>query len=245
MLIIPAIDLRNGKCVRLLQGRADAETVFSDDPISVAKRWEAGGAELIHVVDLDGAFTGEPRNFEVIRNMIEAINVPIEVGGGIRSMDTIVKFFEIGVSRVILGTAAIEDQKLLEEAYNTYGEKIVVGIDAKDGMVAVKGWVKKTGVTAVDLGCDLRTIGIKEIIFTDVKRDGTLIGPNLASIEEMAEKTGLKVIASGGISSLKDIEDLKALETKGVYGVIIGKALYTNAFTLERAIAISKGLGED
>ncbi len=238
MLIIPAIDLRGGKCVMLVQGKADAETVFSDDPRAMAKIWEENGAKLIHIVDLDGAFSGEPKNLKAIENIVKGVNVPVQVGGGIRTMETIHQLFDIGVTRVILGTVAIENQELLQEAYQAYGPKIIVGVDAKDGLVTVKGWVQETGVKAVDLGRDLRAMGLEEIIFTDVKRDGTLAGPNLESIGEMVNKTGLKVIASGGISSLDDIKGLKALESSGVCGVIIGKALYTGAFALKDAIAL-------
>lgn len=241
MIIIPAIDIKGGKCVRLVQGLAEHETVYFDSPVEVARFWEKSGAEMIHVVDLDGAFAGKLQNLEIIHRIAEAVNVPIQVGGGLRAMEQIDSLFSAGVTRCILGTAALTAQEFLQDAVAKYGERIVVGIDAKDGMVAIKGWVETSNQSAIELGKRLLGMGVSEIVYTDIARDGMLSGPNFDAIRHMAEETNLKIIASGGVSTLSDISRLLELEDVGVIGVIIGKALYEKRFTLEEAIALVRG----
>lgn len=235
MLIIPAIDIKNKRCVRLTQGRMDSETLYSDDPVEVARRWEAAGAGLVHLVDLDGAVEGSAKNFEVIRNIIGAIRVPVQVGGGIRDIKTAGTYLEMDrVKRIILGTIAYEDPELLKELIRRYPGRIAVGIDAKGGKVAIKGWETVTDLNAVTLATRLEGEGIACIIFTDISRDGTLSGPNVQATREIAESIKIPVIASGGISSIKDIESYKGT---GVQGIIIGKALYAGNIDLKEAIS--------
>jgi len=234
MLIIPAIDLKDGRCVRLLQGRADAVTVYSDRPEDVAKRWQELGAKVIHVVDLDGAFSGTQKNIEGIKNIRRAVSVDIELGGGIRDMERIEMLLGLGINRVILGTVAIERPELVKEASRRFPGRIIVGIDAKDGLVAVKGWVEVTSVKAKELALKMEEYGAWGIIYTDISRDGMLTGPNIEAIREMVEAVNIPVIASGGVSSIDDIKRLK--EIKGLWGVITGKALYTGAIDLKEAI---------
>jgi len=241
MIIIPAIDLKDGRCVRLLQGDMDRSTVFSDDPVSVALRWEDKGAELIHVVDLDGSFAGSPKNKGVIEEILKSLNIPIQLGGGIRDLSTIDQYISIGVSRVILGTAAIETQGLVKEACRLYPKRILVGIDAKDGLVAVKGWTEVTQKKAVDVVKELEGLGVEAFIFTDIKRDGMQTGPNIDSIKKLARSTVVPIIASGGVNTIKDIEALIKIEEYGVVGVIVGRAIYANSLKLEDAIRLSKG----
>jgi phosphoribosylformimino-5-aminoimidazole carboxamide ribotide isomerase len=241
MILFPAIDLRDGRCVRLVEGKLENETVFSDDPAAMARNWEAQGAEMLHLVDLDGAFAGTPKNLAVVKTIVDAINVPVQLGGGIRSLATIEAVLNAGVSRIILGTSSVAQPELVTEAVRRFGaDKIVVGIDARDGKVALKGWVEATEVSAINLARQMQSIGIKHIIFTDIARDGKLQGPNLASIKEMAESLAIGVIASGGVSKIEDIEALKKLESTGVEGVIIGKAIYTGAVDLAEALKIAK-----
>jgi phosphoribosylformimino-5-aminoimidazole carboxamide ribotide isomerase len=238
MLIIPSIDLRQGKCVRLVQGRADAETVFSDDPVAMAIKWQSKGARFLHVVDLDGAFTGAPQNMDVVRKIVNVMNIPIELGGGIRDHQTLESVLRAGVQRAILGTSALKDPAFAEAMCRKYGDRIAVGIDAKDGMVATRGWTEVEEKPAIDFAVEMEKAGVKTIIYTDIKRDGMLAGPNIGTTKEIAQTThDVEIIASGGISSLQDIEDLKALEPLGVTGAIIGKALYTGDIQLEDAIA--------
>lgn len=242
MLVIPAIDLRNGKCVRLVEGKLENETIYSDDPAEMAKKWESLGAKFIHLVDLDGAFAGRPQNLKAIRGILNAISIPAELGGGIRDMDTISSYIDMGMNRVILGTAAINDPKLVEEACTRFGgDRIVLGVDAKNGMVAIHGWDSTVTKTAVELANEMKNLGITRIIYTDISRDGTLKGPNLESTREIAEKSGLKVIASGGISSLADIKAVKELEPYGVDSVITGKALYDGRLDLREALTVTEG----
>ncbi|MDW7674750.1 MAG: 1-(5-phosphoribosyl)-5-[(5-phosphoribosylamino)methylideneamino]imidazole-4-carboxamide isomerase [Bacillota bacterium] len=241
MIIFPAIDLRGGKCVRLVQGRLDQETIFSENPVEVAKTWQAKGAEFLHLVDLDGAFAGKPKNLEVIAEIAANVTIPTQLGGGIRNIDTIEEILGLGISRVILGTVAIGNPKLVQEACDRFPGKIVLGIDSKDGLVAVEGWGTTAEKSAIELALEMKKLGIERIIFTDIRRDGMLSGPNLDSTKELAEKTGLKVIASGGMSSLEDVKAVKALESAGVEGAIMGKALYTNTVKLEDALAVAVG----
>jgi phosphoribosylformimino-5-aminoimidazole carboxamide ribotide isomerase len=234
MIIFPAIDIKDGKCVRLVQGRADAQTVYSDDPAAMAQKWCALGAEYLHVVDLDGAFTGKAANTEAVRGIVAASSVPVQLGGGIRSMDDIRKKLDMGISRVILGTAALYDHALVKEAVACYPGRIVAGIDAKDGFVAVKGWIEKSAVTAVELGKTLKALGISACVFTDISRDGMLGGPSIDETKRMIGETGLEIIASGGIGG---IDDLIACRDIGAAGAIIGKALYDGRIALEEALA--------
>ncbi|MBZ4688495.1 MAG: phosphoribosylformimino-5-aminoimidazole carboxamide ribotide isomerase [Clostridia bacterium] len=240
MLLLPAIDIREGQCVRLYQGRKEETTVYSEEPVAVAKLWERMGAPMLHVVDLDAAFSGSPQNLGVIKEITESVSVPVQVGGGIRSMETIEEVLSMGVKRVILGTIAINNQKLVEEAVKEFGEGIVVGIDSKNGYVAVEGWEATTHKGALQLAREMEDIGVKRIVFTDTTRDGTLQGPNLEFTRELAEKTSLKVIASGGISSMDDIKRLLSIKKYGIEGAIIGKALYTGNIKLDEALQLLK-----
>ena len=238
MIVIPAIDLKDGQCVRLLQGRKDAVTSYSNDPASTARKWEECGAKLLHVVDLDGAFTGSQKNFEAIKKIREAVSMNIEVGGGIRDIRKIDELTGTGINRIILGTAAIENPSLLKKACGKYPGRIIVGIDAKGGKVAVKGWVEVTSVDSKELARDAEKIGAAGIIYTDISRDGMLIGPNINAMREMVETVNIPVIASGGVSSLEDIKALK--EIKKLWGVITGKAIYSGAVDLREAIKIAQ-----
>jgi len=239
MIIIPAVDIKNGKCVRLSQGRADAETVFSDDPASMALRWAMDGASIIHVVDLDGAFEKSPQNLSSIQRLIERVEVPVQLGGGIRNMQTISMWLDLGVSKVIIGTEAVNNPELVKEACKTFPGRIIVGIDARDGMVAVDGWTKTTTVQAVDLAKTYEDCGVSAINFTDIHRDGMQTGPNLEATRNLAKAISIPVVASGGVSSIEDIKNLMPLEADGVIGVITGKALYSGSLKLNEAIKIA------
>jgi phosphoribosylformimino-5-aminoimidazole carboxamide ribotide isomerase len=235
MRIIPAVDIKDGRCVRLVQGKVDQETVYSNDPLSMANHWDEEGAQRIHVVDLDGAFQGSPINADIVKNIIYSSSVDIQVGGGIRTLETIETYVKAGAYRVILGTVAQQEPEFVEEACKRFPDKIIVGIDARDGLVAVKGWVEVSEKKATDLAQKLKGYGIAGFIFTDISRDGMLQGPNLESIKEFAESAQLPVIASGGVSRLEDIKDLAKLESYGVEGVIVGKALYDKTLTFKEA----------
>lgn len=245
MLLFPAIDLKEGKAVRLLQGRMEDSTVYADNPVEVAKDFESQGAEYLHVVDLNGAFTGEPVNDETIRKIVGSVSLKVQVGGGIRSMERITELLELGVERVILGTIAVKNPGLVAEAARKYGKRVIVGIDAKDGLVAVQGWAETTEMLAIDLGKAMKTVGIESVVFTDISRDGMLQGPNIKSTVQMAQETGLSVIASGGISTLADLKNLQLESLKGVSieGAITGKALYSGAFTLKEALEAARAEG--
>ncbi|WP_052090698.1 1-(5-phosphoribosyl)-5-[(5-phosphoribosylamino)methylideneamino]imidazole-4-carboxamide isomerase [Desulfosporosinus sp. HMP52] len=247
MILFPAIDLKEGKAVRLLQGRMEDSTVYADNPVDVAKEFERQGAEYLHMVDLNGAFSGKPMNDETIRNIVRSVSMKIQVGGGIRTMERITELLELGVERVILGTIAVKNPELVAEAANRYGKKVIVGIDAKDGLVAVQGWAETTTMRAVELGKAMKAVGIQSVVFTDISRDGMLQGPNIESTVQMAMETGLSVIASGGISTLADLSNLQAQVLKGVSieGAITGKALYSGAFTLKEALAVAAGKAND
>lgn len=243
MLVIPAIDLRAGRCVRLLQGRLEDETVYSDDPVAVARRWAEAGAPRIHVVDLDGAFEGRPAHLDVIKAMVAAVPVPIQVGGGIRDVETAAALLEAGVAYVIFGTVAVEKPQVVAEACRRFPGRVLVGIDGRDGYVAVRGWVQETSRRATDLAREMAELGVAALIVTDISRDGALTGPNVAVLEEVAAAAGIPVIASGGVSSLDDIIALAALEDRGVQGVIVGRALYTGDVDLREAVAAVGGQG--
>lgn len=241
MLVIPAIDLKAGQCVRLEQGLMDKDTVFSDNPGAQAKAWQDQGAELLHIVDLDGAFAGEPKNRGAIEAILNAITIPAQLGGGIRDIATIEAYLALGLSRVIIGTAAQRNPALVEEACRKFPGQIVVGIDAKNGLVAVQGWAEVTDIKAIDLAKKFEGFGVAAIIYTDISRDGMMQGVNIDATRQLAEAIATPVIASGGLSSLKDIERLMAIEASGVVGAITGKAVYTGAIDLKEAVALTKG----
>jgi len=236
--IYPAIDIRGGKCVRLFQGDYAQETVYGESPAAVAKEWEAQGATWIHLVDLDGAKEGKPANFELIRSIAREVTVPVQVGGGIRTEQDIAAYLEAGVSRVILGTAAIEDQPFTEKVLGLYGDRIAVGLDCRGGYVATRGWLTTTDIKAVDLANELAAYGAETFIYTDIARDGTMTGPNITEIVDLAKATGKRVIASGGVSATSDLEALAACAADGVSGAIVGKALYTGAIDLAAALRL-------
>ena len=237
MIIFPAIDLRDGKCVRLLRGDFAKETIYSSAPEEVALRWEREGAEYLHVVDLDGALAGKPKNTEVIKKILSNVQIPIELGGGIRTLETIENTLALGVTRVILGSAAVQNRDLVKEACRLYGDRIAVGIDAKDGIAAVDGWGISGGISAVDLAKELASYGLKTIIYTDIARDGTLSGVNIEATAKLAAASGIDIIASGGVKSLEDIHALKVREEDGIIGVIAGKSIYEGTLSLPEAIA--------
>lgn len=241
MIVIPAIDIRKGRCVRLLQGRMDQETVFSDDPAAMAVRWVGNGAEMLHVVDLDGAVEKTPCNLDPIRSILQSVEIPVQVGGGIRSLDVIAMYTELGVGRLVIGTEAIRNPKMVKEACRKFPGKIVVGIDAKDGMVAIEGWTETTSVKAADLARRFQDDGVAAINFTDIYRDGMQSGPNIEETRKMAEAVQIPVVASGGVSTIDDIRRLLPLESVGVVGVITGRALYSGSLELQEAIAVAAG----
>ena len=243
MEIIPAIDLKGGKCVRLLQGDMERDTVFSDDPVAMARKWEDAGAPRLHVVDLDGAFKGEPANRRLIEQIVDALHIPVQVGGGIRALETIGSYVEAGVDRVILGTIAQRDPKLVVKACELFHERIVVGIDAKDGMVAVEGWAEVTSKSAMALAAEYEDYGVAAIIYTDISRDGMMQGVNIEATRELALSVDIPIIASGGVSSLDDIRNLLPLEKDGVEGVITGRAIYSGSLDLGEAVRLAKSYG--
>ena len=239
MIIFPAIDIRGGKCVRLLKGDFKQETVFSDRPEEMAKKWQAQGAQFLHLVDLDGALAGESRNLETVKKILAAVDIPVELGGGIRTMKNIDDVLALGVRRVILGSVAVRDPKLVREACTKYGDRIVVGIDAKDGIVAVDGWGVSGDVEATALAKEMKKAGVRTIIYTDISRDGTLSGVNVEATARLACESGVAVVASGGVKSLADIEALKPHEADGIEGVIVGKSIYMGTLDLAQAIEIA------
>ncbi len=235
MEIIPAVDIKSGKCVRLYQGDYGMETVYSDNPVEMAMEWQSLGATRLHIIDLDGADTGKPCNLNIITYINDAVWIPLQVGGGIRNMETIEKLLKIGIDRVILGTAAVENPELVKEACRRFGKSIVIGIDAIEGRVAIHGWKNSTELTAIELAMSMAKLGAKRFIYTDINRDGTLTEPNFIATFELVDAIRFPVIASGGISSLIH---LKVLNKLGVEGAIIGKALYTGDINLKQALDI-------
>lgn len=233
MIILPAIDIQRGQCVRLYQGDFQRVTVYDADPVHAARRWQALGAGWLHVVDLDGAVAGHPVNLETIAQIRAATSLRIEMGGGIRSLTHIQQALDLGIDRVILGTVALTDRTLLEEALASWAEHIAVGLDARKGLVAISGWREMSQVQATALAAELYTVGVKRFIYTDIARDGALQGPNLNALREMQQAVPCSLIASGGISSLEDLRSLAAL---GIEGTIVGKALYTGDVNLATAI---------
>lgn len=243
MIVIPAIDIKEGRCVRLLQGQMDKETVFSDDPSSMAKRWTAEGAKLIHVVDLDGAVKKTPKNLAAIEKIAAAAgDVPIQVGGGIRDLETIRMYIDLGVEKVVVGSAAIHDPDLVRRASADFPGKIVVGIDARNGLVAIEGWTETTKVSAIELGRQFEDCGVAAINFTDIERDGMQTGPNIEAIRQFAAAVDVPVVASGGVSCLDDIKRLSTLASDGVVGIITGRALYDGRLDLGQAVAFLDSL---
>lgn len=242
MLIFPAIDLKDGQCVRLYQGDMKAVTVYSENPVEMALQWQEAGAEFLHLVDLDGAVAGSPKNLPVIKDIVKELQIPVQLGGGIRNIETIASYIELGITRVIIGTAAIKNPQLIQEGIDKFGsEAIVLGLDSTLGNVAVDGWEKVVEKSSLEFALEMKEMGISRIIYTDTLKDGTLEGINVDSTKEMAEKTGLKIIASGGVAGIKDVLAVKELETVGVEGLIIGKALYNGNLDLKEALEIAKG----
>ncbi|NSW82908.1 MAG: 1-(5-phosphoribosyl)-5-[(5-phosphoribosylamino)methylideneamino]imidazole-4-carboxamide isomerase [Syntrophothermus sp.] len=239
MIIFPAIDIREGRCVRLVQGKKENEVVYSNHPARVARSFEDLGARWLHVVDLDGAFAGAPRNLKVIEEIAHSVEIPFQVGGGLRSLRDVEQVLAVGAARVVIGTKAVESPSFAQELLERFGpERIVLGLDARDGMVAVKGWVEVAEMKAVDLARSMKELGIVRAVYTDVTKDGLLQGPNFEAIEEIARTSGLRIIASGGVSSLEDVEKLLTLEELGVEGVIIGKAIYDGTIDLRKALSL-------
>ena len=246
MDVIPAIDLLEGRCVRLFQGDYEKSQVFNDNPVEVAKQWEAEGATRLHLVDLDGAKAGKPENWQAIKAIAAAVKLPIQVGGGLRDADRVSALFDLGVQFAILGTAAVENPDLVGQLSSQFPDRIIVGIDAREGKVATKGWLETSEVMAIDLAKRMQEQGAAAIVYTDIKRDGTMKGPNLAALKELATAINTPVIASGGVSSVSDLMSLLSLVPAGVSGVIVGKALYTGDVSLKDAIrAIGPGRWQD
>lgn len=241
MDVIPAIDIKNGRCVRLEQGRMDRETVFGDDPAAMARQWQSLGAALIHIVDLDGAVSKEPRNRSVIAAILAAVEVPLQLGGGIRNMATIEGYLQLGVQRIVIGTEAIRNPGLVREAGRLFPDRMVVGIDARNGLVAIEGWTETTETTAVDLARRFEDCGVAAINFTDIHRDGMQTGPNIEETGKLAQAVSIPVVASGGVSTLDDIRNLLPLEALGVVGVITGRALYSGTLELKAALEVARG----
>jgi len=231
--IIPAIDLRNGKCVRLYQGDYDRETVYSEDPVAMAKHWESMGATRLHVVDLDGAKAGQPVNTIVIKDIVQALNITVELGGGIRDLETVEQMLNLGLQHVILGTVAVENPNLVRDACAKYGKGIIVGIDVQEGYVKTRGWKEKSSITAIDLAKQMEALGVGRFIYTDISRDGTLSEPNFGSTAELQASINSPVIASGGVASIEHLEKLSQL---GIEGAITGQALYTGRLDLKDAL---------
>ena len=243
--IIPAIDLRGGRCVRLVQGQLDKETLYYEDPLDAARMWASRHAPRIHVVDLDGAVAGSPKNLPAIERIIRDIEVPVQVGGGIRTLEDIIRYIEIGVERIILGTLACQDPNHVQKLANAYPEKILLGLDAKEGCVAIKGWQDVTQARAVDLIKAYPNIPVAGIVYTDIQRDGMLVGPNLTAIEEVCHVSPFPVIASGGVSSREDLVALSRLAHLGLTGVIVGKALYSGRLDYTEALNAVRGVEEN
>lgn len=237
MLILPAIDLKDGKCVRLYQGKFEESEIVGEDPVKVALSFKEKGAEYIHMVDLDGALDGKMKNMEAISKVVEAVKIPVELGGGIRDIETIDMLIELGVSRVILGTAALKSPDFVKKAVKKYREKVAVGIDAKNGKVAVNGWIRVSDVDYVDFARNMESMGANTIIFTDISKDGTLRGPNLEQLFKIQNSVSCNIIASGGIKNINDLEDINRM---GLYGAITGKAVYSGNIDLKRAIELCK-----
>lgn len=244
MLVIPAIDLRRGKCVRLVQGKIEKETIFSQEPLSIARLWQHCGAKIIHIIDLDGAFGGTPGNLDVVFKIVKALKIPVQLGGGLRTLEIIDEVLDKGVERVILGTMSLE-REFIEKICEKFKDKIIAGIDTKGGWVAIKGWREISSMRPIVLAKSLVKIGVRRLLYTNVKQDGTLKGPNIDAIRTIVRSLKAPVLASGGISSIEDIKRLKKLERYGLEGVVIGKALYTGAIDLKEAIDVGESNEEE
>jgi phosphoribosylformimino-5-aminoimidazole carboxamide ribotide isomerase len=240
LIVIPAVDLKDGRCVRLAQGRMDQESVYSEHPVEMAKHWESKGAERLHLVDLNGAVMGKPFHRSLVKEIARSVQIPIELGGGIRDLATIEDYLSSGVRWVILGTAAFQNRSVIEEACRRLAERVILGIDAKGGKVAIQGWNEVVSLEAIDLAKQYEGMRLSAIIFTDIERDGMGTGLNFQSTRNLARSTSIPVIASGGVSRTEDIEHLLELEPEGVIGVIVGRALYTGSVKLEEAIRVAK-----
>jgi len=244
MMIIPAIDLKNGNCVRLKQGEMKKETIFSYHPQQVAQEWESLGAKMLHLIDLDGAFKGVPQNREVIKKIRQRISIPIQLGGGIRSLETIEEYIAMGIDRVILGTIAYQGKEFLSEACSKFPGRIVVGIDAREGKVAIKGWSEQTDLSAITFARRCEKEGVAAIIYTDIKRDGMLTGINVPATQIVAREISVPVIASGGVATIKDVLNVISLSKDGIKGLIIGRALYDGSIDLSEALQVVKKIGK-
>ncbi len=238
MLVIPAIDIKGGKVVRLTQGLADRETVYAESPVEMAQKWAALGAGMMHVVDLDGALQGELKNFRIVKEMVQTVNAKIELGGGIRDMETIERVLDAGVQKVCVGTKAVDKNFLAEISKSNFREMVIISIDSKSGFLRTKGWVEKTKVTAESLIKEAAKFGITTVDYTDISKDGMLEGPNMVSLKKLLSIGGVDIIAAGGITTIEDVKKLKALEKEGLKGMIIGKALYEGRIDLAEAIKI-------
>ena len=238
MLIIPAIDIKEGRCVRLTEGKFEDVEIFSDDPVAVAVKWANKGAKMLHVVDLDGARYGKLTKISLVEQIIKKVNIPVQIGGGIRNYRDVKNLIDLGASRVILGTILWKDKALAKKLFEDFSEKIIAGIDARDGYVAIEGWQNVLSIDALDFAGEMEKLGARRIIYTDIKRDGTLKGPNISNIEKMVKKLNIPLIVSGGIASLNDIKELKKFEALGIEGIIIGKALYKGNILLEEALRL-------
>lgn len=238
MLIIPAVDLRRGQCVRLIQGDPNRQTVYSKQPVSMARWWQTKGAERLHVVDLDGALDGKISNLEIIKDIIKSVRIPVQIGGGIRDIETIEELLQAGADSVILGTIVCKNKRFLKKAIKDFPDRIIVGIDSKDGYVAVSGWKKLTKIKTLDLVNEVESLGVQTIVYTNISKDGMLTGPDFDSIGTLLKASKISVIASGGISNLDDIKRLKGLDNKRLIGVIVGKALYSGKMDLAEALKI-------
>jgi phosphoribosylformimino-5-aminoimidazole carboxamide ribotide isomerase len=246
MIIIPAIDLRGGRCVRLSQGQATAETIYSENPVKVAKRWYDEGAEMLHIVNLDAALgKDDAENLKALEDILYGVNIPVQFGGGVRTVEAARRIDELGATRIVIGTTAIENPVLLQHIVDELGSTIVVGIDAREGRIALRGWEKLSNINAIDFALKMAEMGVERIVYTDIARDGMLSGINLEATREIAEASGLKVTASGGVASLDDIYALREIEAYGVDSVIIGKALYEGVFTLGEALDAAEGYDEE
>ena len=241
MIILPAVDLKEGKCVRLERGVMASATVYSEDPAATAKRWQAEGAEWLHLVDLDGAMAGEPRNREAVARILGAVTIPVQVGGGVRTVEALATYLDLGVQRVVLGTAALNDPRFLAQACERFPDRVVLGIDSRHGRVAVEGWDRTSEVGPVELARKVEALALAAVIYTDIQRDGMQTGPNNEATHQLARAVRLPVIASGGVGRLEDIAALRTLEPDGVIGVIVGRALYTGSIRLADAILLGRG----
>ncbi|HVO84691.1 MAG TPA: 1-(5-phosphoribosyl)-5-[(5-phosphoribosylamino)methylideneamino]imidazole-4-carboxamide isomerase [Syntrophobacteria bacterium] len=241
MIVFPAVDLKGGKCVRLERGVMASATVYAEDPAATAKRWQDEGAEWLHVVDLDGAMAGEPRNHGAVARILRAVSIPVQVGGGVRTAETLATYLESGVQRVVLGTAALKDPRFLAQTCERFPGRVVLGIDSRHGRVAVEGWDQTSEVGPVELARKFEMLALAAIVYTDIQRDGMQTGPNIEATRELARGVRLPVIASGGVGRLEDVAALRTLEPEGVVGVIVGRALYTGSIKLAEAIVLGRG----